>query len=99
MALVINFTPLAPCVMVSAACDVTPNQIVILRHSLYTLSGRDVMDAGFFSVATVTVGVLSAIVGVVTGLMLAGIAQVRLFYESFLDRCFQNAGQFAVNYS
>lgn len=49
--------------------------MVILRHSLFTLSGRDVMLAGFFTVSSVTVGMLAVIVGVVSALMLAGVAQ------------------------
>lgn len=59
--------------------------MVILRHSLFTLAGRDVMLAGFFTVSSVTVGILAVIVGVVSALMLAGVAQastdgtVRLF--------------------
>lgn len=58
-----------------AARSLTPRQVVILRHSLFALAGRDVMVAGFMTVSSVTVSVLAAIVGVVSTLMLAGVAQ------------------------
>ena len=51
--------------------------MVVLRHSLFALVGRDVMVVSFMTVSAVTVGVLAAIVGVVIALMLAGMAQVR----------------------
>lgn len=72
-------TPLPNPILQRASCGlcVYRNQVVILRHSLFALAGRDVMVAGFGSVAAVTAGVLITIVAVMMGLMSAGVAQVR----------------------
>lgn len=51
-------------------------QVVIIRHSLFTLAERDVMEASFPVVALATVGVLGFLVGVVVGLMLTGTGEV-----------------------
>lgn len=51
-------------------------QVVLIRHSLYALAGRDVMVASFASVSVVTVGMMTAMVVGVIALMLAGITQV-----------------------
>lgn len=50
--------------------------MIILRHSLFSLAGQDVMVLGFAAVSSVTVAVLAAVVGVVLALMLMGVAQV-----------------------
>lgn len=67
-----------PCVLKAYhnSIHVVPVQVVILRHSLFALADRDVMVAGFLTVSSVTVVVLAAIVGMVTALMMAGVAQV-----------------------
>lgn len=64
-------------------------KVVLFRHHLYALVGRDVMVASFFSVAVVTVGAMAAIVGGMTALMLAGMAQVgenKSIYNNSRDR-------------
>lgn len=61
-------------------------QVVILRHTLYALVGRDVMVASFGSVSAVTVGALSAMVGGVIALMLTGMTQVGEEYETIHNR-------------
>lgn len=53
------------------------NQVVVLRHSIFTLTGNDVMEQSFCLVALATVGLLTFIVTFVMGLMSAGIAEVR----------------------
>lgn len=53
------------------------SQVVVLRHSLFLLLGGDVMDASFCTVAAITMGVLSTLVGVVVGLKLTGKTEVR----------------------
>lgn len=50
--------------------------MVILRHSLFELASQDVMEAPFEYVALATVGILAVITSTVSGLMLAGVAQV-----------------------
>eukprot|EP00903_Cladosiphon_okamuranus_P010528 g9958.t1 len=56
-----------------------PSEVIIMRHSVLSLVGQDVMVMGFAAVSSVTVGILSAVVGVVLALMLVGVAQGELF--------------------
>lgn len=53
------------------------SQVVIMRHSLFSFLGGNVMEASFCTVAAVTMGVLSAFVSVVVGLKLTGKTEVR----------------------
>lgn len=56
---------------------VVRTQIVIMRHSIFMLARRDVMDSGFVLVAAVTFGILATAWGIVIVLMLIGFAEVR----------------------
>lgn len=47
-----------------------------MRHSLFALRGREVMEEAFAPVFWVTFWVLSIIVGIMVGLEAAGVAQV-----------------------
>lgn len=60
-------------------------QLVILRQSLFELANQNVMMAAFGTVVAVTVGILALITSVVTGLMLAGVAQVSRRERDALD--------------
>ncbi|CAM9281738.1 unnamed protein product, partial [Hapterophycus canaliculatus] len=56
-----------------------PNEVIILRASLFTLAGYDVMNVSDNWVLVVTAGILSLIVGVDISLMLMGFAEGDLF--------------------
>ncbi|CAM9873496.1 unnamed protein product, partial [Pylaiella littoralis] len=56
-----------------------PSEVIVMRHSLYELGGKDVMMADFESVAWVTFALLALIVGAMVGLNTVGVAQGDLF--------------------
>ncbi|CAN0100820.1 unnamed protein product, partial [Ectocarpus sp. 6 AP-2014] len=52
-----------------------PSEVIVMRHSLYALRGKDVMVAEFGQVAWVTFALLALVVGAMVGLNTVGVAQ------------------------
>lgn len=65
--------------------DTRNPQVIILRASLFTLAGYDVMNVSDNWVLVVTAGILSLIVGVDVSLMLMGFAHVRAPSQNAID--------------
>ncbi|CAM9980323.1 unnamed protein product, partial [Scytosiphon promiscuus] len=56
-----------------------PSEVIVMRHSMYALRGKDVMAAELEQVAWVTFAVLALVVGAMVGLNIIGVAQGDLF--------------------